>query len=179
MIEAYDISSVRAAEAAAMRLLPDGTLMDRAARGLAEVVGVRLRERGGRRVVALVGGGDNGGDALYAVAALAEEGVAAAVVTVSEHAHPGGLEAVTTAGVEVVASLGTEADPRAVELVQEADVVIDGVLGIGGRPGLPPAAEAVVRAVPDDSMVVAVDLPSGADPAGEVSASSMVFADET
>ena len=62
-----------------MRLLPDGTLMDRAARGLAEVVGVRLRERGGRRVVALVGGGDNGGDALYAVAALAEEGVAAAV----------------------------------------------------------------------------------------------------
>jgi ADP-dependent NAD(P)H-hydrate dehydratase / NAD(P)H-hydrate epimerase len=179
MIEAYDVSSVRAAEAAAMRLLPDGTLMDRAARGLAEVVGVRLRERGGRRVVALVGGGDNGGDALYAVAALAEEGVAAAVVTVSEHAHPGGLEAVTSAGVEVVASLGTEADPRAVELVQEADVVIDGVLGIGGRPGLPPAAEAVVRAVPDDSMVVAVDLPSGADPAGEVSASSMVFADET
>jgi ADP-dependent NAD(P)H-hydrate dehydratase / NAD(P)H-hydrate epimerase len=179
MIEAYDVGSVRAAEGAAMRELPEGTLMDRAARGLASVVGVRLRERGGRRVVAIVGGGDNGGDALYAVAALAEEGVATAVVTVSEHPHPGGLAAVTAAGVEVVASLGPQADPRAVELVHEADIVLDGVLGIGGRPGLPPAAEAVVRAVPDDSMVVAVDLPSGADPAGEVSAPSTVFADET
>ena len=57
--------------------------MDRAARGLADVVAVRLRERAGRRVVALVGGGDNGGDALFAVAALAEEGVAAAVVALS------------------------------------------------------------------------------------------------
>jgi hydroxyethylthiazole kinase-like uncharacterized protein yjeF len=179
VIEAYDIRSVRAAEAAAMRQLPEGTLMDRAARGLASVVAVRLRERGGRRVVALVGGGDNGGDALYAVAALAEDGVAAAVVTLSEHPHAAGLEAVTAAGVEVVASLGAEAAPRAVELVQEADVVLDGILGIGGRPGLPPAAEAVVAAVPDESMVIAVDLPSGADPAGEVSTPSMVFADET
>ena len=111
MIEAYDVSSVRAAEGAAMRELPEGTLMDRAARGLAAVVGVRLRERGGRRVVALVGGGDNGGDALYAVAALAEEGVATAVVTVSEHPHAAGLEAVTAAGVEVVAVV---CDPDAV-----------------------------------------------------------------
>ena len=179
MIEAYPVSSVRAAEAAAMGELPAGTLMDRAARGLADVVAVRLRERAGRRVVALVGGGDNGGDALFAVAALAEEGVAAAVVTLSEHPHAAGLAAVTDAGVEVVASLGSEAAPRAVELVEEADVVLDGILGIGGRPGLPPAAEAVVRAVPDESMVIAVDLPSGADPAGQTSAPSMVFADET
>src|SRR4051812_11285032 len=166
MIEAYDVAGVRAAEGAAMRELPEGTLMDRAARGLASVVGVRLRERGGRRVVALVGGGDNGGDALYAVAALAEDGVAAAVVTVSEHPHPAGLDAVTAAGVEVVASLGARADPRAVELVQEADVVLDGILGIGGRPGPAPPAGAGGRAGPRRPLGGAGRPPGGARPRG-------------
>ena len=64
--------------------------------------------------------------------------MAAAVVHRSRSTpHAAGLAAVTEAGVEVVASLGSEAAARAVALVAEADVVLDGILGIGGRPGLP------------------------------------------
>ncbi|MEO8829434.1 NAD(P)H-hydrate epimerase, partial [Lapillicoccus sp.] len=72
MIEAYSVKDVRAVEAAAMAGLPDGELMARAALGLAEVVMARLQGRDGTRVVALVGTGDNGGDALYAAAHLAQ-----------------------------------------------------------------------------------------------------------
>ncbi|MGN6635462.1 MAG: bifunctional ADP-dependent NAD(P)H-hydrate dehydratase/NAD(P)H-hydrate epimerase, partial [Oryzihumus sp.] len=60
-----------------------------------------------------------------------------------------------------------------------ADVVIDGVLGIGGRPGQPPAARAVFDLVPDEAWLVAVDLPSGADPSGQDGNADRVLADET
>ena len=60
----------------------------------------------------------------------------------------------------------TATGPRA---LAAADLVVDGVLGIGGRPGLPDAAKAWVDAIPDAAYVVAVDLPSGQDPAGRES----------
>jgi hydroxyethylthiazole kinase-like uncharacterized protein yjeF len=177
VIDAYAVTDVRGAEEAAMAALPEGELMQRAAAGLAEVVAARVRRDG--HVVAVVGGGNNGGDALYAAARLAEAGLAVGVVTVSEHAHAGGLEAALAAGVEVVASLGEQAAPEAARLLAAADLVLDGVLGIGGRPGLPAPAQAVLDLVPDEAWVVAVDLPSGADPGGEERSADTVFADET
>ncbi|MBO0805574.1 MAG: bifunctional ADP-dependent NAD(P)H-hydrate dehydratase/NAD(P)H-hydrate epimerase, partial [Nocardiopsaceae bacterium] len=70
MRDAYQVAKVRAAEAALMALVPDGTLMQRAAAGLAAVCVGLLREgRGGvygARIAVLAGPGDNGGDALYA-----------------------------------------------------------------------------------------------------------------
>ena len=42
--------------------------------------------------------------------------------------------------------------------------MVDGILGIGGRPGLTGAAERAVRAIPPHVTVVAVDLPSGVGP---------------
>ncbi|HEU4332415.1 MAG TPA: NAD(P)H-hydrate dehydratase [Lapillicoccus sp.] len=174
MIEAYSVADVRAAEEAAMSALPDGELMSRAARGLAAVVAARLEERGGMRVVGLVGAGNNGGDALYALAHLAEQGFAAAAVHAAS-AHGGGLEAARVAGVALVPGDGDAWG----SVLAEADVVVDGILGIGGRPGLSGDAVAWADGVPEDAWVVAVDLPSGADPAGEVPVSDAVFADET
>ena len=57
--------------------------------------------------------------------------------------------------------------------------MLDGVLGIGGRPGLPDQARPWVEAIPDDAYVLAVDLPSGQDPAGAVAVPDAVCADET
>ncbi len=201
MIEAYAVGDVRAIEAEAMAHLPDGTLMQRAAEAVAETARTRLRERGGSRVVVLVGPGDNGGDALYAAARLAN-GHDVHAVLVSGRVHEGGLEAARAAGVTVIpAPTPSRPDPasasdlagdhredspqrcpvevRAVEVVRAADLVIDGILGIGGRPGLREDARALVAAVPDTAYVLAVDLPSGADPAGEQSVAEAVVADET
>jgi hydroxyethylthiazole kinase-like uncharacterized protein yjeF len=174
VIEAYAIADVRAAEEAAMAEVPEGELMARAARGLAAVVAARLEERGGLRVVGLVGAGNNGGDTLYALAHLAERGFTAAAVHAAT-AHPGGLGAARTAGVALVPG----GEDRWRSVMADADVVVDGILGIGGRPGLPGEAAAWADAIPEDAWVVAVDLPSGADPAGEVPLGDAVFADET
>ena len=75
-------------------------------------------------------------------------------------------------------SHGLEPPPRDVVALERADVVVDGILGIGGRPGLSGAALAWVDEVPEDAWVVAVDLPSGADPTGETPLSDAVFADD-
>ncbi len=169
MIEAWSTQDVYAAEGALMENLTEGELMARAVDGLSAVVASRLAERGGRSVVALVGPGNNGADALYAVARLAESGHLAAAVH-HDTVHEGAMAAARDAGVV----LGT--DPGA---VAEADVVLDGILGIGARPGLPHWAADWVAAIPEGAHVIAVDLPSGQDPSGEVLDPDGVFADET
>jgi len=181
MIRAHSVEAVRAAEAAAMAQLPEGELMSRAALGLAEVAAARLDDTHGTTVVGLVGAGDNGGDTLYAVAHLAESGFACAVVLVPaggrSSVHAAGLEAAEAAGVVVRAA--TDDPDAAAHVVAEADLVLDGIVGIGGRPGLRPDAARLVDAVDDDAWVIAVDLASGLDPAGEQGEDDAVWADET
>jgi len=161
--------------------LEDGELMSRAASGVAAVASARLGGPGGRRVVAMVGAGNNGGDALYAVASLARDGATAVVLTVAQSVHEGGLRAAREAGVLVLDAVGGGGDSASVvsSALREADLVIDGIVGIGGRPGLSPQIEALLHEVSDTAYVLAVDLPSGADPEGEVATKSCVFADET
>jgi hydroxyethylthiazole kinase-like uncharacterized protein yjeF len=157
MRAAHSVEQVRAAEGALMARLPAGTLMQRAAYGLATVVADLLRgEDGagvyGARVLLLVGSGDNGGDALYAGAQLARRGAKVEAVLLSSRAHEGGIAELTSRGGRVVA----------LDDAHEPDVVVDGIVGIGGKPGLRPEAEAAVGRFPH-AAVVAVDVPSGVD----------------
>ena len=64
--------------------------MQRAAAGLAYAVIDLLGSAYGRRVLLLVGSGDNGGDALYAGALLARRGVQVEAWLLSDHAHEAG-----------------------------------------------------------------------------------------
>ncbi|GAA1137267.1 bifunctional ADP-dependent NAD(P)H-hydrate dehydratase/NAD(P)H-hydrate epimerase [Ornithinicoccus hortensis] len=180
MIRAHAVPDVRRIEQDAMADLPDGALMARAAEGLAAVVAARAEDTRAGTVVVLAGPGDNGGDALYAAAHLAH-GLAVAVVGVGEAVHAGGLEAVRSAGVQphLLDPAAHELPPEVTGLLAEADLVVDGLLGIGGRAGLRGAMAALAAAVEDDSYLVAVDLPSGADPAGREPLGRAVFADET
>ncbi|MEU7579626.1 NAD(P)H-hydrate dehydratase [Streptomyces sp. NPDC041068] len=159
MRTAYSVESVRAAERELMGRLPEGALMQRAAAGLAVECAQLLGKVYGARVTLLVGSGDNGGDALYAGARLARRGAGvSAVLLAPERTHPGGLAALRAAGGVVV-----EADSaRAEGLVAGARLVVDGIVGIGGRGGLRERAAQLVAAA-RDAVVVAVDLPSGVD----------------
>ncbi|MFJ9103968.1 NAD(P)H-hydrate dehydratase [Streptomyces sp. NPDC102405] len=159
MRTAYSVETVRAAEREFMARLPEGALMQRAAAGLAAACADLLGRVYGRRVVLLVGSGDNGGDALYAGARLARRGAGVtAVLLAPERAHAGGLAALRRAGGRTVAPGGAE------ELVERADLVLDGIVGIGGKGGLrPDAARLAEVAERSRAAVVAVDLPSGVD----------------
>jgi hydroxyethylthiazole kinase-like uncharacterized protein yjeF len=150
MRSAHTVEQVRAAERALMAQLPEGALMQRAAAGLAGAVLDLLGRAYGARVVLLVGGGDNGGDALYAGALLARRGCRVSAWLLSAKPHEAGLVAFTRAGGRAI----TEAPSGRV------DVVVDGIVGIGGRPGLEPEAVAALESL-EGVPVVAVDVPSG------------------
>ena len=161
MIGLYTADEIRAAEAPVLAAGPEGALMQRAATGLATVCVRLLGAVYGRRVVLLVGSGNNGGDALFAGTHLARRGArVTAVLLDPDRAHATGLAALRGAGGRVTAA---GADRAAADL-DRADLVVDGMLGIGGRGGL--RAEAAVlarRAGESAALTVAVDVPSGID----------------
>ncbi|MFE0099645.1 NAD(P)H-hydrate dehydratase [Streptomyces sp. NPDC059009] len=167
MRTAYGVETVRAAERELMERVPEGALMQRAAAGLAVACAQVLGRVYGSRVVLLVGSGDNGGDALYAGARLARRGAGVgAVLLAPERAHAGGLAALRAAGGRVVGDGAREAarDEAAAVAVARADLVVDGIVGIGGRGGLRPQAAQLASLVRESGVpVVAVDLPSGVD----------------
>ncbi|MFI1193149.1 NAD(P)H-hydrate dehydratase [Micromonospora sp. NPDC020750] len=157
----WRVADVRAAEAGLMATLPAGTLMQRAAAGLARRCALLLADRGGvygSRVLLLVGTGDNGGDALYAGQRLARRGAAVSVLLLTPgRAHAEGLAALRAAGGRLV-----DRPPA------QVDLVLDGIVGIGGTGGLREAAERLVAELPGlrgrdgvRAAVVAVDVPSG------------------
>jgi hydroxyethylthiazole kinase-like uncharacterized protein yjeF len=172
---AHTVAVVREAEGALMARLPEGALMRRAAAGLAAVCADALERVYGARVVILVGSGSNGGDALFAGARLARRGAGVtAVLLVPGRTHAEGLAALRAAG-------GRAAPPeRGAAVLARADLVLDGITGIGGKGGLRPEAVPLAEAArAARAAVVAVDLPSGVDAdTGEVRGAA-VHADVT
>src|SRR5262245_43306703 len=171
---AHGTASVRAAEQALMALVGDGALMQRAAAGLASVCTRLLDRVYGSRVVILAGTGDNGGDALFAGARLAARGAQVTAVAVGARLHEAGATALRRSGGRVItvgdpgSGNGTAAVGSAAAMaVEDADLIVDGILGIGGHGGLrePAATLATLtsRAAGAGAAVVAVDLPSGVD----------------
>jgi hydroxyethylthiazole kinase-like uncharacterized protein yjeF len=174
---AHEVERVRDAERALMARLPEGALMRRAATGLASVCAGLLPVVYGARAVLLVGSGDNGGDALYAGAGLARRGARVTAILAGSKTHEGGLRALRSAGGRAFAA-GSSA--RVKDEINAADLVIDGLLGIGGRGGLREPHASLVRLTADSgAIVVACDLPSGVDADTGVVAGTAVRADVT
>lgn len=172
-VHAYTVAQIRRLEATAMAVQGDAALMQRAAHGLSVVLADELRARVGgvygARVLILVGPGNNGGDALYAGQRLAARGAAVLAVACLGTPHAAGLAALLAVGGRVVdlsdvSGEVVEVGNTSVGGVRPWDLAVDGILGIGGRPGLPePVAAVVQRLAEADVPVVAVDLPSGVD----------------
>ena len=148
----------------------------------------------GTKVVVLVGPGANGGDAMFAAARLAARGVAVTAVMTSARPHEEGLAALEAAGARIIdivrrpaaaalaePDLIEDAEARRLMMVRKdgaagrawssarmavaaADLVVDGLLGIGGRPGLIDPAAGIVHGLDPRVPVIAVDLPSGINP---------------
>ena len=121
-------------------------------------------------LVAFVGGGDNGGDALYACAMMAERGKVVTAFLLKPTCHARALETAREAGVGIVELSGRSL--RSLEGTPEwnticgARVWIDGIVGIGAQgPLTGELAETVtclneeLRAHP--KKVIAIDVPSG------------------
>lgn len=164
MKSAYSVAEVRAAEARLMEQVPAGALMQRAVAGLTSVcVGLLVDACdgvNGTRIVLLVGTGNNGGDTLWCGSRLAERGATVTAITLGSTWHHEGSEALLRAGGRLIPA--DSAQCRVV--IDEADLVLDGILGIGGKGSLQGAAATLtVVAAASSAVVVAVDVPSGVD----------------
>lgn len=164
MFALYPADVVRRAEDSLLAKVPEGSLMQLASRGLATHT-IRLVEqvRGavvGTRVVLLVGPGNNGGDALYAGAYLASRGLSVTAVPTADTWHVKGAQELARAGGHLVSRHDSTHDVD--RLVHHADVIVDGVVGIGAQGVLrEPAASIVSNANAADALRIAVDIPSG------------------
>lgn len=175
MQRVFSVSMIRAREAAAVKTAGLDELMKVAARGVAGAV-QDVYQAG--EVAALVGGGDNGGDALYAAAFLCREGVPVKAVVLSDHPHERALTAARAAGVEICQPAKTAAD--VLPLLASATVWIDGLVGTGTEGALKEPLASIVAALEEargqlpGRKVVAVDVPSGlATPDGTVPADAL------
>jgi hydroxyethylthiazole kinase-like uncharacterized protein yjeF len=158
-MRAYRVEVIRRIEERAIAVQGVDALMQRAAAAVAASASDLVRSttggRYGRHIMIMAGAGNNGGDALFAGVRLARRGVRVTAVRCLGTPHPAASAALLAAGGRLV-----DLDEATTRL--PCDLVIDGILGIGGRPGLPDQVAQLVQSVLDRNVpVVAVDLPSG------------------
>ncbi len=166
------IAEIRAIEEQANATkLTYAEMMENAGHGLADEI--QVLPYGGEdetiEALGLVGSGNNGGDALIALADLAAAGWRARAYLLNRHADAL-VERFIKAGGEVTLAESDTHYEKLTALLDTADVVVDGLLGIGLKLPLRPEIAALLNAVnnaiaeqPWPPYVVAVDCPSGVD----------------
>lgn len=138
--------------------VPQAVLMENAGRSAALVIQAVYAPR---RVVGVVGAGNNGGDALVVLRSLAAWGAEVRAVIAADRPADDPL----LHGWPVETTSDRDLDTAGwASLLDRADVVVDGLLGTGVR-GAPRErqASAIEQVNRSSASVVALDVPSGAD----------------
>lgn len=142
----------------ALATLQPMTLMRRAA--AAAFACLRERWPTARRIGVLVGGGNNGGDALLLAAHALAEGLEVVTITFSEHSS--GVAAAARA--EFLAAGGRLTQAQVDPVLPDVQMYVDGLFGSGlSRPIDGVAAVWIARLNAANAEVLALDLPSGLD----------------
>ena len=145
--------------------VPSLTLMENAGAAVADHVSAF--QLGNERIVVLCGKGNNGGDGFVAARLLHEKGRSVQVILLADPADLKGDAAAMYGKLPIGATIVRSSDELKSDRVREllsADVIVDAILGTGFKPpvgGLYADAIAAINA--GGAMVIAVDIPSGAD----------------
>ena len=142
-------------------------LMDRVGRAIADWILTDLGDDGRKsHVLALVGKGNNGGDAIVAAKYLCESGVAVTVATALPRYDDDPLMIEFVAAGGTVIELNGDAPEHTLSnLCDKTDLILDGVFGFSiSRPIEEPIASLFRVAKSSGKKVVAIDVPSGANP---------------
>jgi len=160
----YSVAEIRAIEQAALAAVAPGTLMARAGEAAARLALAMLGSVVRRRILALAGPGNNGGDALVAAHLLSQMGADVYVMPLfaENAAHPADAQQ-ALAQCRAGRTQFIAPDPNRCAN-DRWDLVIDGLFGIGLRRNLDERTRALVRAanaLPCPRL--ALDVPSGLD----------------
>jgi NAD(P)H-hydrate repair Nnr-like enzyme with NAD(P)H-hydrate epimerase domain len=127
----------------------DDTLIRKAAAGLAVSCADVMRERSGgvngRRVVLLVGTGNNGADPLLAAVHLLSRGAKVDALLVGGDGYRPGVDALRACHGSAIDARSDTGRAAALSLLAAADLVVDGVVGGRGAGGLRSPADETGR----------------------------------
>lgn len=155
-----DVAGMRALDAQQVAERGEVALMRAAGEAITALIPRYAR---GSRIIAVAGPGNNGGDAFAALASLppAHERVVYAFVSPHEsEARKDAVARAKKAGVAIT-TIHSAAELRG---LADADLILDGILGVGSRLPLAPPLAGVAEAInTTGAPVLAIDLPSGVD----------------
>ncbi len=160
-VEVYSAASVRAMDRRAIEAggIPGYTLMQRA--GDAAFAALRHHWPAARAIAVLCGPGNNGGDG-YVVARLARAaGFDVRAIAVSD---PKALRGDAALAYRDFAAAGGSTEPRREGVFEQADVVVDALLGTGANRPVAGEFRAAIEQLNGLGLpVLALDVPSGLD----------------
>lgn len=145
----FKVADIREAESALIAKLPKDALMQRAAFGLASFISQLTRNSeliaNQTKIVAIIGKGNNGKDCLVAGQYLKQK------------------------GFNFLSVNHTDDSETAKQIVASANIVLDGIVGLGASAPISSNAKNLFSVVSKKAVTIAVDLPSGINPdTGEV-----------
>ncbi len=152
-------------ERAAAAGTPASVLMENAGLAVANAVREHIGGARARRIVVLIGPGNNGGDGLVAARHLYEFGEDVFVYLLAPRHQPDPhLQALRERGVEIAQASEAGAQSSFEEALSRADLVIDAVLGSGRlRPLEGPISAAFELLKSRRAPLFSIDLPTGVD----------------
>ena len=158
----FTVATIRTIESDWLSHLPHGTLMERAARACAEVLErIAWHQPRATPLVALVGPGNNGGDALLAALMLRARGFNCQAWSGTATPPPDG-EAHELRQRWLASGAGFLGTEELLGYAHSGAILIDGLFGIGLRRGLDGEYAALVRNLNDAGCTaLGVDVPSG------------------
>lgn len=144
-------------------------LMENAGLAIARSISNLLDGTRGKRVVVLVGQGNNGGDGMVAAKYLTDWGAVVTLYLTSPTKREDKFSECIERRIRVVDAKDDLEHWQLASYVSLADVVVDAVLGIGGRAQLPPNLLSIFKVLNDAHPAkslcryVAIDIPTGVD----------------
>lgn len=154
MIGIHSVDQIRDAEQEYLSRHPDHDLMQIAAKRVSDLADQMVTGPG--FILVAVGPGHNGGDGLFAARDLVRAGHHVVVWLVTGKANPQGIVAARQVGIKFIDSL------TVMRMLPDIKLVVDAIIGLGARPGLPERVEWFAEACRTLTIpVLAVDLPSG------------------
>lgn len=143
--------------------IPSIVLMENAARGAADIACDMLGPGRGKSVLALCGGGNNGGDGLAAARHLLNRGHRVSIALTIDPAKYKGDALINW---QIICAMGLPCRPATPEFLAtaKADLLLDAIFGTGLTDAPRDPFPALVDAIAQSQIpVLAIDLPSGLD----------------
>ncbi len=150
-------------------------MMENAGHGVSDYVASKFKNVKGKKIVAVCGTGNNGGDCFVACRHLAGHGAKTTVILLGDPSGIKSEEAKLNWGIiekmdSVEIIFGKEISNEIRKRVEDASIILDGIFGTGIRGEIrEPYAIAIDTINKSKAYVIAIDVPSGFDPnTGEI-----------